>query len=40
MFNFRYSPRARANRCAAARGDPAQHELDYDLAWTGWGKPF
>jgi succinyl-diaminopimelate desuccinylase len=41
MFNFRYST-ASTRESLAARLEAVlrRHELDYDLAWTGWGKPF
>jgi succinyl-diaminopimelate desuccinylase len=41
MFNFRYSP-ASTRESLAQRLEAIlrRHELDYDLAWTGWGKPF
>ncbi len=41
MFNFRYST-ASTRESLAARLEAVlrRHGLDYDLAWTGWGKPF
>ena len=41
MFNFRFSP-ASTRESLAQRFEAilARHRLDYDLAWTGYGKPF
>ncbi len=41
MFNFRYST-ASTRESLAARLEAVlrRYGLDYDLAWTGWGKPF
>ena len=40
MFNFRYST-ASTQETLARRVDEilARHGLDYELAWTGWGRP-
>jgi succinyl-diaminopimelate desuccinylase len=41
MFNFRYSPQS--TRESLGEGLEAilrRHGLDYELKWTGWGKPF
>ena len=41
MFNFRYST-ASTRETLMQRFEEVlrRHDLDYDLAWTGWGKPF
>jgi succinyl-diaminopimelate desuccinylase len=41
LFNFRYSPES-TRESLAERLETVlrRHELDYELAWTGWGKPF
>jgi succinyl-diaminopimelate desuccinylase len=41
MFNFRYSPEStREGLAQRFESVLRRHGLDYDLAWTGWGKPF
>jgi len=41
MFNFRYSPEStRESLEQRLEVILRRHELDYDLVWTGWGKPF
>jgi succinyl-diaminopimelate desuccinylase len=41
MFNFRYSPES-TREGLAERFETVlrKHGLEYELAWTGWGKPF
>jgi succinyl-diaminopimelate desuccinylase len=41
MFNFRYSTEStRESLQQRFEAVLAAHGLDYELAWTGWGKPF
>ncbi len=41
LFNFRYAPpTTREALQQRFEGVLAAHGLDYELAWTGWGKPF
>jgi len=41
MFNFRYSTQStRESLGERLEGVLRKHGLDYELAWTGWGKPF
>ena len=41
QFNFRFSTAStRESLQSALRGHPAKHGLEYELAWTGWGKPY
>jgi succinyl-diaminopimelate desuccinylase len=41
MFNFRYSTESsRGSLQQRFEAIVQRHDLDYSLAWTGWGKPF
>ena len=41
MFNFRFCPvSSRESLVQRFEGILAKHRLDYDLAWTGYGKPY
>jgi succinyl-diaminopimelate desuccinylase len=41
MFNFRFCPvSSRESLVRRFEANLAKHQLDYDLAWTGSGKPF
>ncbi|MCC6868082.1 MAG: succinyl-diaminopimelate desuccinylase [Burkholderiales bacterium] len=41
LFNFRHSPQSpRETLMARMEAILHRHGLDYELAWTGWGKPF
>jgi len=41
LFNFRYSTQStRESLAERLESVLRKHGLDYDLAWTGWGKPF
>ena len=41
LFNFRHSPQSpRETLVERMEAILRRHGLDYELAWTGWGKPF
>jgi len=41
MFNFRYSPESTREALQQKfESILRRHGVDYDLAWTGWGRPF
>jgi succinyl-diaminopimelate desuccinylase len=41
MFNFRYSPQSTRDALAERfESILRKHGVDYEIAWTGWGKPF
>jgi succinyl-diaminopimelate desuccinylase len=41
LFNFRYAPTStKENLQERLEAVPRRHGLDYELTWTGWGKPY